>query len=233
MKKIYIKLIAIAVISSFSLNLSKAQNLDDIKNKEIGLNFRNLWFGSAAELVIRKPIGENQFKRKTFRVSGNFQENNSALTGSTVVGLPDAYLTDMNSNFNLTASFGKEKRVPLLDQLYFYHGPTLITSVGFSKSRTAFGGLNAPSKQDQSNVMLGLGLGYFGGIGYQVSEKFSIQIDNLLQVSINSRLQNQSTSTFDTNTQTDETSNTITDKVTNSIGIPGSNISRIWVVFKF
>jgi len=209
MKNFYIKLIVVTVALSFGLTETAAQTTDNLKGKEMGINFRNLWFGNSAEIIVRKPNGENQFKRKTYRFSGTYSESNSMFSGQAIAGLPNAYKTNLNSNFNLTMGIGKEKRVTLLDQFYFYHGPSMLFSLGANQTTTTMGNNQEPQRQNLVYYNAGFGVGYFGGVGYQVSERFSVQIENLLQIQANVRMQNQSFTTFDVTDHTEETNQTI------------------------
>lgn len=210
-----------------------AQTPENLKGKEVGLNFRNLWFGSSAEVIIRKPKAENSFKRRTFSFNGYFRESNNELTPLQIDGLPEAYKSDLSNLVNIGVALGTEKRINLIDEsVYFYHGPTALFSAGMTQRRSSFAGTSA-TKRHSSSVNLGLGVGYFGGIGIKLTDRFSVQIDNMLSIWSNANLINETEATYNTDQRTEEVVTEIKDRLNMAVTIPTGNVSRIWVVLKF
>ena len=229
MRNPILKLAFLAVLIFTGL-ISSAQ-VNSMNKKAVGVNFRNLWFGNSAEVIFKKPQAHDKWSRKVFRLSGNHIETDNQLTLQT--GVPDAYRSDLNSSFAFAAEFGHEKHKKLIEDLYFYHGPAFTLNLGTTNYRTSTQSLIWPQYTKTVTHSFGFGVGYLGGIRYQVNERFGVQIDNLIQVRFNGNLQNQTEHIFKAQSWQEETNQVLTDKLRTNIQVPGNNISRIWLTFHF
>ncbi|MBR9917117.1 hypothetical protein GYB29_05410 [bacterium] len=203
----------------------------DLKGKELGINFRNLWFGSSADILYRKPSGENKYKRHVVSIAGNYVESENPSTS--FQGVPQKYRSNTDGFISFGFETGREKRHELIEDFYVYHGPTLTFSVGQTSRKTTSGTSEIVFLSKETNTTVGLGAGYLGGVGFSFTERFAIQLDNLIQIRANARLNNRTQSSFDRFTGEEDSEVIALDQLYTSITIPSLNQIRIWLIFKF
>jgi hypothetical protein len=176
-------------------------------------------------------MSEDRFKRKVFTINGSHNETQNNLSDKT--GIPDHFRYNSSSNMSMGVEFGREKRVGIFDELYAYYGPAITTSLGYNMTRNSIGTSLYAQQEQTSNILMTLGLGYLGGIGINITDRFAIQLDNLIQIQAMVSLRNKITRAYEFNTQQEESTVNALDELNRSLQIPGINNTRIWIVYRF
>ena len=198
--------------------------------RQVGLEFRDLWFGNSVSILMRKPKGDDQYKRRVFTIQGSSNEYDNGLTFST--GVPAPYRSNASANFNFFFEFGKEKRHYFHDDFYGYYGPSFNTNVGFSNQRNSYISSGYAVRRTTESINLGFGVGYLGGLGFDFTDRFSVQVDNSLFARAIVSLHNSKEHSLNLGTLEETSQNTQLDQLLKSFQIPGINNFRIWLCFK-
>ncbi len=200
-------------------------------SKTIGANFRNLWLGNSLEVILKKPLKQDKWRRRVFQVDGEHQESSNALTYQP--GTPDPYRSNLNSRVFLSVELGTENHKRIIDDLHFYHGPIYRFFIGANHTRTLSGSTFFPEYTKSVNHNFGFGVGYLGGIRYQLNNRFGVQMDNVLLINFAGSVFNQTNYLYRSPALEEEINQTATDQLRTNINIPRVSISRIWLTYSF
>jgi hypothetical protein len=150
MKKILLAFVFCALVSSLV-------NAQDSKNslKEIGFTMSGTQFG-----VRYKTGTETTLLRLTLQSIYGSTSTHKEINGKYT-----------NSGFGYGLNIGMEKRKPLADNIQFYCGPELLTSVQTSNGKDKSTGSRS------SSTYLDAGLGLVLGLNFRISEKLNISAE--------------------------------------------------------
>jgi len=222
---------AVKIIIGILLILPLASSAQDKADRQIGVNFRNVWFGNNLEIMHRIQREPNRWRRFDLSFSPYFNNyRGPAQLGN--VALPKDFRQFVNSNASIGYTTVNEHFVNVAKNVDFYHGPLLGLSYSHNNTKNVFQTSSVELIQRRRlNQNVSLSAGYLAGLRYTVSSRFGVGLDANLRFAVSTTMTDVEEKIFDSTTGIITAGETIETEFANSFGMGSGPVTRIWLLF--
>ncbi len=222
---------AVKIIIGVLLILPLASSAQEKANRQIGVNVRNVWFGSNLQIMHRIQREPNRWRRFDLNFSPYFNNYRGPLEIGGVA-LPKDFRQYVNANSSIGYTTVNEHFSNVASKLDFYHGMLFGISYSHNNSKsvilTAAGELTQTQRLNQN---INLSTGYMAGLRYSISDRFGVGLDANLRFTLSTMMSDREDQIFDSNTGIISPGEVTETEFANSFGIGGGPITRIWLLF--